>query len=415
MVARPFLGCLAAACAAMFAGLPAQTVHPVEQQFGELVEVLQDQRVGLLTNPTGVDDQYRLIADRLHDHPDVNLVAFFAPEHGIRGDLQAGLPEEDLEDPVTGLPVYSLYGPRRSPTPEQIEEIDVMVFDIQDVGARFYTYVWTMTLAMEACAEQGKSFVVFDRPNPIGLDRVEGAPNRFDVGLIGRKWPEAEFGVPTRHGLTAGELATLVNEEWMDPKVDLTVIKVPGLTRRMTFEETGYPWVLPSPNMPTKETALVYPGTCVFEGVNISEGRGTTRPFELLGAPWIEGHELAEHLNAKGLPGVRFRPAWFQPTFSTHAGDRCGGIQVHVTDMDDFKPVFTGLTILRGIVELYPDNVQVRNGASRLMGVQNLHTRILEEDPADIAAEWQDDLQAFLELVEPHLLYENSGDSWNVQ
>ncbi len=416
MVTRHIVGGMVAACVAAFSAVSTANADPLEAQFDQLVEALEGKRVGLLTNPTAVDSQFQLIADRLHAHPDVDLAAFFAPEHGIRGDLQAGAPEDDLIDPVTGLPVYSLYGPRRSPTPEQIEDLDVVVFDIQDVGARFYTYQWTMTNVMEACAEHGKSFVVFDRPNPIGIDKMQGAPNTFDVGLIGRKWPDAPFGIPTRHGLTVGELAILVNEEWMDPQVDLTVIEVPGLTRDMTFEETGYPWVLPSPNMPTLETAFVYTGMCLFEGVNISEGRGTTRPFELVGAPWIEGHELAEHLNAKGLPGVRFRPAWFQPTFSTHAGDRCGGIQVHVTDRDAFEPVRTGIHVLKAITELYPDDVNVRNGVSRLMGVENLHTRIWDEDPDDIVAEWQGNLQAFKDLVEPHLLYDDgAGNGWNIE
>lgn len=379
---------------------------PLERQFAELVEALEGQRVGLLTNPTGVDGQFRLIADRLNEHPEVDLVAFFAPEHGIRGDLQAGVPEQDLEDPVTGLPVYSLYGARVRPTEEQLEELDVIVFDIQDVGARFYTYVWTMTHAMEGAAEHGKSFVVFDRPNPIGLERVEGAANTFDVGLIGRKWPDAPFGLATRHGMTAGEIATLVNEEWMDPQVDLTVIKVPHLTRSMTFEESGYPWVFPSPNMPTIDTAIVYPGMCVFEGVNVSEGRGTTRPFELMGAPWIDGNALAIHLNEKGLPGVRFRTAWFRPSFSTHSGQLCGGIQVHVTDDEAFDPIRTGLVTLRALVDLYPDDVSITNSASRLMGFQNLHTRILDEPVDDLIAEWQSSLEDFKALRAQHLLYD---------
>jgi uncharacterized protein YbbC (DUF1343 family) len=378
----------------------------MEMQVAELVEVLKGKRVGMLTNPTGVDSQFRLIADRLNEHPDVKLVSFFAPEHGVRGDQQAGDPEADFTDPITGLPVHSLYGPRRAPLPEHLAELDVMVFDIQDVGSRFYTFVWSMTLAMEACAANGKEFVVLDRPNPIGLTKIEGQPNRFDAGLIGRKWADAPFGVATRHGLTAGELATLVNEEWMEPKVKLTVVKVPGLTRSMTFEETGYPWVFPSPNMPTIDTARVYPGLCVFEGTNLSEGRGTTRPFELVGAPWIDGTKLAAHLNAQGLPGCRFRAAWFRPMFSKNANELCGGIQVHVTDAEVFQPVRTGLAVLKGVVDLYPNDITFRSSLSRLMGIENLQERIKTESVDALVAESQADLEAYRELRARHLLYE---------
>lgn len=391
--------------------LQGSSADRLEVQFDALVDALEGKRVGLLTNPTGVDSELRLIADRLHEHPEVDLVAFFAPEHGIRGDRQAGAHEQDFVDPATGITVYSLYGPRRAPTEEQLADLDVVVFDIQDVGARFYTYVWTMTHAMEACAANDKGFVVFDRPNPIGLNRVEGAPNDFDAGLIGRKWDGAPFGVATRHGMTAGEIATLVNEEWMSPKVDLTVIKVPGLNRTMSFDETGYPWVFPSPNMPTIDTAIVYPGTCIFEGVNISEGRGTTKPFELFGAPWIDGAALADALNDLGLPGCRFRPAWFRPSFSTHSGSLCGGVQLHVTDPDSFRPVETGLHALKTILELYPEETTVQSFSSRLMGVENLHTRILTEDVDSIVQEWEENLEAFKEIRAAHLLYPDDGNN----
>jgi len=383
----------------------AQANHPLEQQIDELVQVLEGKRVGLLTNPTSVDHEFRLIADRLHEHPEVELAALFAPEHGIRGDQQAGRPEDDFIDPITNIPVYSLYGPRRSPLPEQLEGLDVFMFDIQDVGARFYTYVWSMTLAMEAAAEHGIEFVVFDRPNPIGLTRVESPPITFDAGLVGRKWADAPFGTPIRHGMTVGEIATLVNEEWMDPKVELTVVKVPGLTREMTFEESGYPWVFPSPNMPTIDTAIVYPGFCVFEGTNLSEGRGTTRPFELFGAPWINGTELADYLNNKEMPGVRFRPAYFRPSFSKHSGELCGGVQVHVTDEEAFEPVRAGLVALRAVADLYPEETELRAGVQRLMGIENLQTRILEEDLDDILAEGDENFAAFMEMRAKHLLY----------
>ncbi len=387
--------------------LPQDNSEPdrLERQFGELVEVLSGKRVGMLTNPSGVDSQFRHLSRRLIEHPDVELAAFFAPEHGIYGDLQAGDLDEDMTDPHTGLPVYSLYGPRRAPTEEQLADLDTVLFDMQNIGARFYTRQWIMTWTMEACAEHGTEFVLFDRPSPVGLRHVEGAPIPFDAGIIGRKWPDEPFGVPVRHGLTAGELAVLVNEEWMDPQVDLTVVKVPGLTRSMTFEETGYPWVIPSPNIPTIDSAFAFPGMCIIEGANVSEGRGTTRPFELIGAPWIDGHELTNHLNAKELPGVRFRPAWFRPTFAAHEGELCGGFQLHVTDREAFEPVRTGFVVLRALAELYPEDLVLRSYVSRLMGVENLHERILEEDAETLIAEWQEDLAAFKEIRERHLLY----------
>lgn len=385
--------------------LPAGAAHPMEQQFEALVETLAGKRVGLLTNPSGVDGEYRHISSRLIEHPKVELVAFFAPEHGIHGDLQAGDPDEDAIDSRTGLPVYSLYGPRRHPTAAQLEEVDVVLFDMQSLGVRFYTRQWIMTWTMEACAEHGKSFIVLDRPNPLGLNRVEGAPISFDAGIIGRKWPDAAFGVPVRHGMTTGELAILVNEEWMEPKVDLTVIPVPGLTREMSFEETGYPWVPPSPNIPTVDSAIVYPGLCVLEASNASEGRGTTRPFELLGAPWVDGVELARELNAQGLPGCIFRPAWFRPSFSKHEGELCGGVQVHVTDREAFEPVRTGLVTLKVMLELYPEELRLRDYMERLMGVRDIHERILSEDPDAIIAGWQEDLAAFLSIRQRHLLY----------
>ena len=237
---------------------------------------------------------------------------FFAPEHGIRGDQQGGVEIEDYVDDLTGLMVYSLYGKNRAPTDEQLRGVDALLFDVQDVGARFYTFVWTMTYAMEAAAKNGKTFVVFDRPNPIGADVVEGPPNTMDAGTIGRKWPNAPFGVPTRFGMTIGEVATLVNSEWMQPKVDLRVITIPGYHRSDQWSTLGRPWVMPSPNMPTFDgSAMVYTGTCLFEDVKgVSEGRGTTRPFEIIGLPAANTAKAASAftnlLNSCGLPGVHF-------------------------------------------------------------------------------------------------------------
>ncbi len=387
-------------------GCAAPASSRFEQQFSQLRELLHGRRVGLLCCPTSVDGDYRPIADRLAADPAIRLVCFFAPEHGLRGDRQAGEKIDDYTDESTGLPVYSLYGPRRAPEPQQLAQLDVLVCDLQDVGARFYTKPWITAAAMDAAARAGKSFVIFDRPNPIGLAKMEGPPIPFDAGLIGPLWPGRPFGVPTRHGMTLGELMTLVNAEWADPKADLTVVRIPRYDRTMRFEETGYPWVMPSPNMPTLDTALVYPGTCLFEGTNLSEGRGTTRPFELIGAPFVDARKLAARLSAAGLPGVRFRAAWFTPTFEDHAGKACGGVQLHVTDRDTFEPVRTALTMLKTLCDLYPDRVQVTEWASRLMGVPDLHTKIRTTDVDALIQTWQGNLRSFATLRQQHLLYD---------
>ena len=377
----------------------------VEAQFQQLLEVLKGKRVGLLTVPTSVDAEFNLLADRLHAHPEVKLVCFFAAEHGLRGDRQAGAKVDDYVDEATGLPVFSVYGSRKAPEPDHCALFDVLMCDMQDVGVRFYTRIWTVTAAMEAVAKAGKEIVIFDRPNPIGLSRMEGAPTTLDAGLIGPRWPGQPFGIPTRHGMTMGEIVSLVNAEWAKPQARLTVIKVPGYTRGMSFEETGYPWVLPSPNMPTIDAAIVYPGTCIFEGSNVSEGRGTTRPFELIGAPFVDAARLARVLNEAGLKGVRFREAWFTPTFDDFAGQLCGGVQLHVTDADAFDPIRTGLTMLKTLCALYPEQVKVTAMASRLMGVPNLHEKIRTQSVDALIAAWQDDLKRFDALRQPYLLY----------
>jgi uncharacterized protein YbbC (DUF1343 family) len=276
---------------------------------------------------------------------------------------------------------------------------------LQDVGVRFYTWVWTITLAMEAAAKAGKEVVILDRPSAIGLDRMEGAPNRMDAGLVGPLWPGQHFGIPTRHGMTMGEILNLVNHAWAADKAPLTVVRIPGYTRTMSFEDTGYPWVMPSPNMPTLQTAAVYPGTCIFEGSNVSEGRGTTRPFELIGAPFVEPTRLAQRLNSLGLKGVRFREAWFTPTFEDFAGELCGGVQVHVTDRNTFEPVRTGLTMLKTLCEMYPRQVKVTEWASKIMGVPRLHERIRTESVDALIDGWQEDLKQFELLRQPYLLY----------
>jgi uncharacterized protein YbbC (DUF1343 family) len=397
----PLLLLLFAASASLTASAASSRI---ETQVNTLLRTVKGKRVGLLCNPSSVDADFRLLADRLQSNPDVKLVCLFAPEHGFRGDVQAGGKVTDYVDGPTGLPVYSLYGKRRVPTPEQLEQFDVLLCDKQEVGVRFYTFIWTVVSAMEAAGRANKEVVIFDRPNPIGLKKMEGAPIRVP-GSIGPIWPGQAFGVPTRHGMTLGEIATLVNEAWTTNKARLTVIKVPGYKRSMSFVDTGYPWVMPSPNMPTLETAAVYPGTCVFEGSNLSEGRGTTKPFELVGAPFVEPAKVAARLDAARLQGVRFREVWFTPTFSKHATNRCGGVQLHVIDREKFEPVRTGLVMLKTFCELYPEKVKVTATASRLMGVPNLHERIRTESVDTLVAEWQADLKAFEKLRKPYLLY----------
>ena len=302
---------------------------------------LEGKRLGLICNPTSVDPELRHAIDLVGATH--RLTALFGPEHGVRGDAQDMIGVEAGRDAATGLPVHSLYGHTEaslSPTPEMLDGIDVMVFDIQDIGSRYYTFVWTMVLAMRACAKAGKPFVVLDRPNPIGGVQVEGPAIQPGyesfVGLV---------SCATRHGMTAGEIARWRHAaEGLDG--ELAVISMRGWRRDMWFEHTGLPWVLPSPNMPTVDTALVYPGMCLVEGTDLSEGRGTTRPFELSGAPDLDGARLARDLAALDLPGVRFRPVVYTPTFQKHAGKPCGGIQLHVTAAEQFQPVKTGVAFL---------------------------------------------------------------------
>jgi uncharacterized protein YbbC (DUF1343 family) len=297
-------------------------------------------RVGLVCNPTAVTRRLVHAADLLHGAANVRLAALFGPEHGVRGDAQYMAAVEGAVDARTGVPAHSLYGATKAslrPRPDQLAGLDVLVFDVQDVGARYYTYQATMMLCMEAAAEAKLGFVVLDRPNPIGGVLVEGP--RLRPGF------ESFCGLhdlAVRHGLTVGELARLFRSE-RGLSLDLEVVPCRGWRRSASFRETGLPWVLPSPNMPTPETALVYPGMCLLEGTNLSEGRGTTRPFELFGAPWLDGHRLAEDLARERLPGVLFRPASFVPTWDKHAAVRCHGVELHVADPARFRPFRTGL------------------------------------------------------------------------
>jgi uncharacterized protein YbbC (DUF1343 family) len=377
----------------------------IQQQLNVLTTAALGKRVGLITNPSGCDEAGNLDADYLLYTNGVSITAFFAPEHGLRGTLPPGQTGGDYVDPQTGIPVYAVYGTRNAPTDAQLTNVDLLVFDLQDVGVRFYTFVWTMTYCLEAAARNGKPFYIIDRPNPIGGMRVEGAPNTLDYAVIGRLAPDTAFGVATRHGMTAGEIAWMWNDEWMSPKAELHVLTMPNWSRSQWWIETGRRFVPPSPNMRTTNAATVYPGTCIFEGSNLSVGRGTDQPFEKIGAPFISGSAWANGLNTSGLPGVRFDPVTFTPTNSVWANQSCGGVQVVVTNRDTFDSIRTGLCMLQSVCQMYPSQASVTSYAAQLMGVPGLNTIIKTASIDAIIAGWQTNLSQFRALRRRHLLY----------
>lgn len=311
------------------------------------------ERVGLVCNQATVDHTFSHAADLFFEREGINLTTLFGPQHGIRGDVQDNMIETDhSRDRHTGLPVYSLYSETRQPTEGMVEDVDALVFDLQDIGCRVYTFMYTMAYSMQTCARLGKRFIVMDRPNPINGVDVEG--NILEPGhesFVGL------YPIPMRHGLTMGELAKLFNEEF-GIGCDLTVVECEGWKREQFYDETGAPWVMPSPNMPTVDTAVVFPGAVYFEGTRLSEGRGTTRPFETIGAPYIDSRDFSMAMNDLKLPGVRFRAVDFIPTFQKCEGESCGGVFLHVTERREFEPVFTGLAMVKKLIELYGDKVE---------------------------------------------------------
>jgi uncharacterized protein YbbC (DUF1343 family) len=371
---------------------------------------LRGQRLGVVANPTAVDRRMRHLVDLLVERG-LEVRALFGPEHGLRGDAQDMISVDSQNDERTGLPVYSLYGQAvdsLAPKPEQLEGLDTVVFDIQDVGARYYTYVWTLVYVMRACAAAGVRVVVLDRPNPIGGELVEGGEVteecRSFVGLC---------SVPNRHGLTAGEIACWANET-QGVGAELEVVTAHGWSRAMHYGDTGLPWVMPSPNMPTYDTALVYPGQCLIEGTELSEGRGTTRPFEIFGAPFVDGYALADELAE--LPGVVWRPLVFTPTLQKHVGTPCGGVQLHVTDRDAFRPYLTSVAVLRAVKNLWPDDFQWRTRAYEFVANRPAIDLLTGSDEVragidagrsleDIAATWRDAEAAFRSARHDWLLY----------
>lgn len=377
----------------------AQLKLGIDVLLNEEIGKLKGKRVGLITNPTGVDKELNSIVDLLYNSDDVDLVALYGPEHGVRGDAQAGEGVDYYIDEKTGLPVYSLYGKTRKPTPEMLEGVDVLLFDIQDVGARFYTYIYTMAYAMEAAAENNIDMMVLDRPNPIS-GQVEGPVLEPDFSSFVGLYP-----IPQRHGMTVGELAQLFNEEF-DIHANLDVIKMKNYKRATYYDETDLPWVLPSPNMPTVDTASVYSGTALIEGTNVSEGRGTTKPFELIGASYIDGDALAKELNKADLPGVKFRAAYFTPMFSKENGKLSGGVELFVTDREKYEAITTGLAIVKTIHDMYPDDFSFLASFDNLAGNSWIREDIEKEQSLQaITAKWEGDLKEFKTLRRNYLLY----------
>lgn len=310
-------------------------------------------RVGLICNQATVTPAFQHAADLFHAHPEIELTTLFGPQHGIRGDVQDNMIETaHAIDRQTGLPVYSLYSETRQPTDEMLGNLDVLVFDLQDIGCRVYTFMYTMAYAMQSAARLGKKFVVLDRPNPINGIDIEG-----NVLEEGHESFVGLYPIPMRHGLTMGELALLFNSEF-GIGCDLTVVPCEGWERSLYYDETTAPWVMPSPNMPTVDTAAVFPGTVFFEGTKLSEGRGTTRPFETIGAPFVDSRSLEAEMNAIGLPGVRFRAVDFLPTFQKCMGRGCGGVFLHVTDRAVFEPVLAGLALVKTLIRMYGDKFE---------------------------------------------------------
>jgi uncharacterized protein YbbC (DUF1343 family) len=377
---------------------------------GRLRTLFGGQSVGLLCHPASVTADLTPTASALMRVKGVKLQRLFAPEHGITGSAQDLVLVGHEKDPLTGLPVMSLYGRRLDPDPRALEGLDALIVDLQDVGARYYTYNWTMALAMKAAARVNLPVIVLDRPNPLGGERLEG------------NWPEAGWSsfvglypLPIRHGMTMGELAGYLNDAHA-LGCDLTVVPMLGWRRSMAWEDTGLPWVAPSPNMPTPDTARVYPGGCLIEGTNLSEGRGTTRPFEWIGAPYLDGPRLARALERRGIPGVRFRPVGFEPAFHKWKSQRCGGVQVHVTDAARFKPFATYLALIAEARRQAPRHFRwrkppyeferVRLPMDLLCGGPGIRLALERGVPlARLETSWRPDLARFARERRPYLLY----------
>ena len=384
----------------------------IEKLFETSPQWLKEMRIGFLTNQASVDSHLRHTADLLLQYYPNNIKALFGPQHGIRGEKQDNMVEsDDFIHPRFNLPVFSLYGATRIPTPEMLEQIDILIIDLQDVGTRVYTFISTMAYCLEAAKQYDKKVVLLDRPNPIGGDKLEGNLLKDEFHSFVGVHP-----LPIRHGLTMGELALLFNQHY---KIgcELEIITMEGWNRSMLFNETGLHWIPPSPNMPTQSTAMVYPGQVILEGTNLSEGRGTTSPFELFGAPFIDPHKLKKKVDNRKLPGIHLREVFFQPTFNKWQNEVCGGLHIHVTDARTYKPYITTLAIIQDIITLYPDHFAWRPPPYEyekkkipvdiITGDKSIRERIdKQKEMVDLEKSWQKELQDFKEITQRFLLYD---------
>ncbi|MGB7201705.1 MAG: DUF1343 domain-containing protein [Pyrinomonadaceae bacterium] len=375
------------------------------------IELVKGQRVGLVCNQASVLPDLTHVADVFAERDDIHLTTYFGPQHGIRGDVQDNMIETDHAiDSRYGLPIYSLYSETREPTEAMLKNVDTIVFDMQDVGCRIYTFVYTMANCMRAAARYGKRVVVCDRPNPINGVAVEGnVTETAFTSFVG------QFEIPTRHGMTCGELAKMFNEHF-GIGCELEVVTMEGWDREMWFEQPGLPWVLPSPNIPTVDTCVVFPATVHLEGTELSEGRGTTKVFEINGAPFIDPYEWKAALDTYNFPGVTFRPCYFRPTFQKWADQTCGGVQLHVTDRSAFTPVIVGIAMVKTAHDLYTDKFQWKQEAYEyefgknpfdvVSGTDKIRKAIEEGDGLEaIEMSWSDELGSFKSVREKCLLY----------
>ncbi|MBD5277005.1 MAG: DUF1343 domain-containing protein [Bacteroides sp.] len=399
--------------AAMALGAAAQVKPGVEVLRDRGFDILQGKRVGLITNPSGVDNKLQSTIDILHSAPGVELRALYGPEHGVRGDVHAGDHVDNAVDPATGVTMFSIYGKYRKPTPEMLDSIDVLVYDIQDNGCRSFTFISTMGLAMEACAELGKDFVVLDRPNPAGANKIEGCIVEDSCFSF-----VSQFPIPYLYGLTPGELATYLNEEGLLPdgrKVNLTVVPMEGYDRSMTFGDTGMPWVLPSPHQPNAESALYYPATGILgELYYVNIGVGYTLPFKLVAADWIDAAELSRRLNGLDIPGVMFRPIHIKPFYSTGKDQNLQGVEIYVTDAQAAPLTLIQFYVLQELADMYPDRrvMDAEDAAKRfgmfdkVVGSKNIRSlftpRHRVEDMIDY---WNKDVEPFRAASSKYYLY----------
>lgn len=381
-------------------------------------ELIKEKKIGLVSNQSSLTSDFRYSFEILQMMENNELAVLFSPEHGFYGSEQDMLPIGHhflkKKSGESSLPIISLYGEKESslkPLKKDIEPLDILIFDLQDIGARYYTFIYTMSYCMEACAELKKKLIILDRPNPINGIQMEGPVLQKGFSSFVGRYP-----LPPRHGMTVGELAQFFNESF-SIDCDLEVIAMQGWKREMWYDETGLSWIPPSPNMPTLETATVYPGTCLVEGTNLSEGRGTCRPFEWIGAPWIEAVSFAEHLNRHGLPGVHFRPIHFTPKFHKWKEQLCEGVQIHVTDRNHFTPFLAGLALISVSLQLYPDQfrwreesyefVKDRLAFDLLAGSDTLRKQIKDGLPLEeIASSYEGDCQKFGKARKEYLLYD---------